>query len=137
MPTYARECWGDRLYGCTACQDACPVNRKAEPRERRPEYGYVGPSLELLPILQMSGEEYQKRFGKNQMGEWWVSFAGIQRNAAVALGNIGDPVTIPVLTRTLKGNRSPIVRMHAAWALAKIGGRGATVSLKEASKLEL
>lgn len=66
-----------------------------------------------------------------------MSFAAIQRNVAVALGNIGDPVAIPVLTRTLKSNQSPIVRMHAAWALAKIGGRGATVSLKEASKLEL
>jgi len=51
----------------------------------------------------MSEEEYRKRFGKNQMGEWWVSFAAIQRNVAVALGNIGDPVAIPVLTRTLKG----------------------------------
>lgn len=137
MPEHIREIWGNRLYGCTTCQEACPINRKAKPRNRKPNYGYVGPSLPLKSILEMNEREYRKRFRKNQIGHWWVSFGAIQRNAAVALGNIGDPTAIPILARTLKRSRSTIVKIHAAWALGKIGGQKAELVLEQALKRNL
>lgn len=117
-----RKIWGDRLYGCTACQDVCPYNIKAKPKESVPEYGRVGTSLPLIPILGMSEKEFRERYRGNQMAESWVSFGAIQRNAAVALGNIGDRAAITALEEAARKSRSPEVREHAEWALKKIKG---------------
>jgi epoxyqueuosine reductase len=46
---------------------------------------------------------------------------GLQRNAAVAMGNRRDPRYIPALTTAL-AEGTPLVREHAAWALGRIGG---------------
>jgi epoxyqueuosine reductase len=40
----------------------------------------------------------------------------------VALGNWGNVQAIPALRRAL-GDAEPLVREHAAWALARIGER--------------
>ena len=137
MPIHIREIWGNRLYGCTTCQEVCPINRNVKPKDRKPTYGYIGPSLPLIPILQMNEKEYRKFFKDNQIGHWWVSFGAIQRNAAVALGNLRDPVAVPVLAQTLKHSRSTIIKMHAAWALGKIGNKDAKLALQQALKRKL
>jgi epoxyqueuosine reductase len=132
MSTSIRKIWGNRLYGCTICQDVCPLNRRVEPKNRKPKYGYVGQGLPLIPFLKMTEKEYRKRFHENQIGERQVSFGAMQRNATVALGNIGDPCAIPVLSNVLKQSRDFIVREHAAWALGRIDGQDAKLALKEA-----
>lgn len=45
---------------------------------------------------------------------------GLKRNAAVVLGNVGTAEDIPVLQRALE-DPEPLVREHAAWALARAG----------------
>jgi epoxyqueuosine reductase len=50
-----------------------------------------------------------------------VSRARLARNAAVALGNSGDPGAIEPLAGSLAGDASPLVREHAAWALGRLG----------------
>ena len=96
----------------------------------------MGSSLSLISILEMDEKEYRMRFRQSQLGMRWVSFLAIQRNAAVALGNIQDPVAIPVLNVTLQYNLSVIVRSHAAWALGKIGGAKAKQVLEDTLKKE-
>ena len=49
---------------------------------------------------------------------------GLKRNAAVTLGNIGTGDDVEVLTRALE-DPEPLVREHAAWALARIRSAGA------------
>lgn len=120
LPQEIRIIWGDRFYGCTTCQDVCPYNKKARPREHVPEYGRVGSSLPLIPILKMTESEFRERYRGNQMAEGWVSFGAIQRNAAVALGNIGDPTAIPALEEAARNSRSPEVREHAEWAYKQL-----------------
>jgi epoxyqueuosine reductase len=44
---------------------------------------------------------------------------GLKRNAAVVLGNVGTVEDVPVLRQAL-GDPEPLVREHAAWALAQI-----------------
>jgi epoxyqueuosine reductase len=58
-----------------------------------------------------------------------------QRNAAVALGNQGDPEAIPALVSVLE-DPEPLVRIHAAWALGKIGGKQAKAALEKRRRLE-
>jgi epoxyqueuosine reductase len=58
-----------------------------------------------------------------------------QRNAAVALGNQGDPETVPVLISALEDPES-LVRGHVAWALGKFGGKKARAALEKRMALE-
>ena len=60
---------------------------------------------------------------------------GMQRNACVALGNVGDARAVPALRRALTGP-SALVRGHAAWALGRIGGPEAEAALREALPAE-
>jgi len=58
-----------------------------------------------------------------------------QRNAAIALGNTGDPGQIPTLGRAME-NAEELVRGYAAWALGRIGGAGARALLESRLKRE-
>ena len=53
-----------------------------------------------------------------------------QRNAAIALGNMGDPTFIPDLAQVMEDSEQ-LVRSYAAWALGKIGGSRARQILKK------
>lgn len=134
LPQEVRLLWGDRLYGCTDCQEVCPLNKRVKPKNRIPEYGRVGPSLPLIPILGMEESEFRSRCRGNQMAERWVSFEAIRRNAAVALGNIGDSSAVHALERAMRDGRSRMVSGHAAWALGRIGGGKARGMLEKAAE---
>ena len=135
IPVPYRELWGSRLYGCTTCQDVCPLNIEVKPKERKPEIGHIGSSVPLIPLLEISEEEYRARFRHNQVGARWVRRECIQRNAAIALGNIGDPVAVASLVRTLE-SPNPMLKGHVAWALGKIGGKRAKQALERARPKE-
>ena len=45
---------------------------------------------------------------------------GLARNAAIVLGNHGDPVALPALREAATGHDQPIVREAAAWAIDRI-----------------
>ena len=60
---------------------------------------------------------------------------GMQRNACVALGNLGRPAAVPALARAL-AEASPLVRRHAAWALGQIGSADAKATLNAARETE-
>jgi epoxyqueuosine reductase len=62
---------------------------------------------------------------------------GLARNAAVALGNQGDPQDIQTLSRALTEDPEPLVRAHAAWALGRMGVESGRVALIEAQEREL
>jgi epoxyqueuosine reductase len=111
--------WGKRLYGCTVCQDVCPVNSKVAMRSPRAEPGYVGPSISLTAILDMSEGEYRKKYMNNQVTARWINFSAIKRNALVCLGNIGDKKYLSLLERFEKSG-DKIHSMTAQWAINRI-----------------
>ena len=134
VPLVFREKWGDRLYGCTTCQEVCPQNRKVKPKKYKPEYGYIGSKIPLIPLLQITEEEFQNFFAYNQIA--MRPKEAIKRNAALALGNIGDPRAVVPLIKVLEEGDNPIVKGHTAWALGKIGGKKAKLALEKALKSE-
>ena len=134
VPLAFREVWGDRLYGCTTCQEVCPKNIKIKPRKYQPKYGYISSSVPLIPLLQISEEEYQRFFAYNQIA--MRPREAIKRNAALALGNIGDRRSVNPLIKVLQEDDNSMVRGHTAWALGKMGGKKAKMALEKALKIE-
>ena len=135
IPMHLRPLVGDWVFGCDICQDVCPVNRKAQPaREpafRTGEHGFA--AMDLLPLLRMTESEFMERFAGSPIRR--AKYAGLLRNACVALGNIGDARAVPALTVAL-GHESSLVRGHAAWALGAIGGEAARTALESARDAE-
>ncbi len=135
IPRNLRPLVGDWVFGCDICQDVCPVNRKAQPsREpafRTGEHGFA--AMDLLPLLSMTESEFRERFAGRAIRR--AKYAGLLRNACVALGNIGDARAIPALTAALSHENS-LVRGHAAWALGAIGGEAARATLESAQATE-
>jgi epoxyqueuosine reductase len=124
IPLAIREAWGDRLYGCDACLEACPPGRRWQ--------GLVPDGTgrtDLLEVLATPDDDLSSAYShfytpRNDPGY-------LRRNALVALGHSGTPDAIPVLAGYLAANR-PMLRLHAAWALGRLGGADAQAALEGA-----
>jgi epoxyqueuosine reductase len=89
--------------------------------------------LELLPLLKMTESEFKEKFRNSPIRR--AQWTGMLRNVCVALGNIGDPRTVPALLEALHHDE-PLVRGHAAWALGRLDGPEATGTLEQALAAE-
>jgi epoxyqueuosine reductase len=68
----------------------------------------------------MTPDEFSRAVSKSPMKR--AKLRRLKRNAAVVLGNVGTSEDTDVLTRAL-GDEEPLVREHAAWALARVERR--------------
>ena len=84
---------------------------------------------ELIPLLRITPDEFARRFGRTPIKR--AKREGLQRNVAVALGNSGDRTAVPALARALR-EEAPLVRLHAAWALGRLGSAEAEDALRQA-----
>ena len=126
---------GDRVFGCDICQEVCPVNitrgkPTGEPAFRAPQ---AFSALDLMEVLALDEEGFQQRFQGSPIRR--ATRVGLQRNACVVLGNLGDRAAVSALARALQ-HEAPLVRGHAAWALGRLGGVAAGDALEEALATE-
>ena len=130
IPRDMRPLVGDWVFGCDICQDVCPVNRKAaaslEPAFRQ-RHDFAAPAL--LPLLELDDAAFRERFRNSPIKR--AKRTGLQRNVCVALGNLGDARAVPALAAAL-ARADALVRLHAAWALGRIGGAEAERALGNA-----
>ncbi|MDB5310099.1 MAG: tRNA epoxyqueuosine(34) reductase QueG [Gemmataceae bacterium] len=120
IPSDLREPMGDWLYGCDVCQDVCPWNRKTA---GVPVPFPHDPGLEALDPVELLGldeDAFRTRFKKTSM--WRNRRAGLLRNAAIVLGNVGDERALPALERAL-ADKEDVIREAAAWAIGRIRQR--------------
>ncbi|HEX4952375.1 MAG TPA: tRNA epoxyqueuosine(34) reductase QueG [Thermoanaerobaculia bacterium] len=122
LPEEAREMLGEWVFGCDVCQEVCPWNRGPRRRDTADE-AFQLPSaraeLDLAGLLGLGREDYVESFRGSPLKR--AKLSGLKRNAAVVMGNRGDPRYVPALERALE-DQDPVVREHAAWALGRIGG---------------
>lgn len=142
FPPEHREALGGRIYGCDACQDACPPNRleirrrppppTSVPRATAPEPAPAPaaepepepePEVDLVGLLATTDDdELLRRFGR-----WYIARRQaryLRRNALLALGNVGDPHdegTRRVIEAHLERHDDPMLQEHAAWAAQRLG----------------
>jgi epoxyqueuosine reductase len=119
IPFDLRPLIGNWIFGCDVCQSVCPWPRRFS-RPTRLEFLDYDPERvapKLLDLISLSDDEFRARFRRTPL--WRAKRRGLLRNVAVALGNWGDPQAVPALRRAL-ADHEPIIREHAAWALAQI-----------------
>jgi epoxyqueuosine reductase len=120
VPDALRVGIGDWLFGCDVCQEVCPWNRRAA--AGHPALAARSELLALDPIelLGLSDEEFRRRFRGTAL--FRSRRAGLLRNAALVLGNVGGPEVLPALRQAL-GDSEALVREAAAWAVEQIEKR--------------
>jgi epoxyqueuosine reductase len=102
---------GDWLYGCDICQDVCPWNRKSVTETT---------TVDAREWLAMDDVEFRRRFRETTM--YRSKLAGLQRNAAMALGHTGDKSALEGLHRA-RNHEDPGVRAAVEWAIEQITHR--------------
>ncbi len=122
FPAEFREAMGDRFYGCDDCLDACPPGQRLLARSGRPGVGRV----DLLEVLAASDRELLSRFDHFYVPRRRARY--LRRNALVALGNVGGSGAVLVAAGYL-AHPDWLLRLHAAWALGRLGGPVARAAL--------
>lgn len=83
LPAVIEAAWGDRLYGCDACQEACPRFRPdASAVTGR---GLLGPGLPARWLMAASESEIRASLRGSVLGMGWIAVDALKRNAALAL----------------------------------------------------
>lgn len=118
IPRNLRSKFGAWVFGCDDCLDSCPVGTRRE--ESHPDF--VPPDADaafppLAELLSLDEAAFAARFRGRAIMR--AKRDGLVRNACVALGNVGHADEVPALLGALC-DRSPLVRGHAAWALAEL-----------------
>lgn len=135
LPDEFREKIGNRIYGCDTCQTVCPKNKGMdfhlhEAMEPDPE---IAKPL-LRPLLTISNRDFKGKYG--HISGSWRGKKPIQRNAILALAHFKDESSLPELIEVMQKDPRPVLRGTAAWAVGKIGRKGAVSILKEAKEKE-
>lgn len=136
IPPDIRERMGTRVHGCDVCQEACPRN-SAKLKAKYPEDPFLvklAGEFSLTKMLEMPDQFYERTIYPI-MYNYIKDKKYLRRNAAIALGNTGDPEHIPVLARAME-DPEELVRGYSAWALGRIAGPKAKAVLESRLKQE-
>lgn len=122
IPDRLRPLMGNRVFGCDICQEVCPWNREVViPRSDPLEIGRPLSTATMREwaerLLGLDDESFRRRYADTALRR--PGRSGLLRNLCVGLGNSKDRGGVPVLRGCLQ-DPSPLVREHAAWALARL-----------------
>jgi len=119
IPEDLRPLIGARIYGCDDCLAVCPWNkfavRTTDPA-LSPRTDLTTP--DLLEMLALDDEAFREKFKNSPIKR--TKRRGLLRNVCVALGNLGDSSALPALEYAAESDPEPLIREHAAWAVARL-----------------
>ena len=113
IPEALRPKLGRWVFGCDDCQDVCPHNHRA-PGPAEDDFAPVNAWLDLRWLLFADDDVVEAHFEGSPLRR--PGAVGLKRNAAVVLGNLGDPTARPCLEAGLS-HPSALVVEHCDWAL--------------------
>lgn len=130
IPRELRAGIGGHIYGCDACLEVCPWNRFArEGRRLLLVARHDLPALSLGDLLTLTPERFATVFRRTPIKR--LKLRGLLRNACVVAGNRGDRSLLPALVQ-LAAHELPVVRVHAVWAVHRLGGADRLADLSRA-----
>ncbi len=129
IPPALRAGLGPWIFGCDVCQEVCPWNSPSAAVDDSATTRRQWQHPRLAEILALDATQFRARFGRTPVAR--AKRRGLLRNAAVALGNSGNPAAVPALAAAL-ADPEPLVRGHAAWALGALGDASARTALERA-----
>ncbi|NOY25716.1 MAG: tRNA epoxyqueuosine(34) reductase QueG [Oligoflexia bacterium] len=118
IPVELRAGMGRWVFGCDLCQEVCPHNHTpptSAHTDLAPRPGHAW--LDLPWVLDTPASALLAHFEGSPIRRSVSS--SLKRNAAIVLGNLGDPDARPCLERAAAG-LDPTVRDAAEWALAAL-----------------
>jgi len=121
MPKEYRRKIRNTIYGCDICQLVCPYNKGKDfhfHQEMEPKPDEVFPKL--VPMLSISNKEFKAQFG--HLAGSWRGKKPLQRNALIALANLGGREALPDIAKCLDDQR-PVIRGTAVWAIGQLTKR--------------
>lgn len=138
IPAKLRSLMGNRIYGCDDCQQACPWNGHAAKGDGI-TIDYLMPKGEnnladLASLLLLDEEGFRIRFRRSPIKR--TKRRGLLRNVCMAMGNSGDAAFVPELLNVLDDSE-PLIRGHAAWALARLSDQQSSELVLDALSLQL
>ncbi|MCY3945903.1 MAG: tRNA epoxyqueuosine(34) reductase QueG [Anaerolineaceae bacterium] len=120
---------GNWIFGCDLCQDVCPFQRFSVPTREaallQADPDRIAPSL--TSVLDMDADEFLRRWRGTPLQR--TGHELLLRNACLAATNGAVSAAVPALTRLLDA-ASPLLRGHAAWALARLDETAARPALR-------
>jgi epoxyqueuosine reductase len=88
VPEIVKKNGGNRLYGCTLCQDACVFHQKTV-RGVDCTIGVLPAAMDAQKIAAASDADLKKMFHGTALGLSWLCPDGLRRNAALCLASDG------------------------------------------------
>lgn len=133
-PSEVRPLEQDWLFGCDACQEACPWNHRTPMTSEEAFHPAAAANpAELTGLFALDDAAFRERFRRTPM--WRARRRGILRNAAIVLGNRPHEAAVPALIEGLDDEES-LVRVACAWALGQYTGQVVQEALTARLRIE-
>ncbi len=118
IPEALRPGMGRWVFGCDLCQEVCPHNHDPPPSPHRdlaprPDHAW----LDLAWVLRSPDDALETALTGSPLRR--PGAVGLKRNAAIVMGNLGDPAARPHLEHA-RGHADPTVVDAATWALERL-----------------
>jgi epoxyqueuosine reductase len=118
IPHEFRKAIGNRIYGCDDCLAVCPWNKFAqEGREQKLAARAELRAPSLSELVRLDDAAFRALFSKSPVKR--IGRDRFVRNVLIAIGNSGD-AALAVEAERLLGDKSPLVRGAAVWALSQL-----------------
>ncbi len=136
IPRDLRSSIGNLVFGCDICQDVCPYNTRCTENQSeiffslKKKTNYL---LDLLKEMSLTEETFKEKYISTPI--FRISYERHLRNIIIAAGNSRNHKFIIPLKEFLASD-SEIIRIHATWALGKIGSEECFIILRSHLSLE-
>jgi len=121
IPRNLRSLIGNRVFGCDICQDVCPYNTRVTENQSKIFFNLKKKDyhpLDLLKEMSLTDKTFKEKYMNTPILR--VPYERHLRNIIITSGNSRNRKFIKPLKELLASD-SETIRIHAAWALGKIG----------------